>query len=81
MDRAEAYKILSDRLQYFAEDIERLNLKDFSDEYNESLVAENGKTYTLSFKRNQSCLVGTIHDNNNMNFKLLEESIAIEADK
>ena len=78
MDRAESYKLLSERLTYFSEHESCKKLVDEEHEFEESIVGDSGKTYTLSFKLIGTKLTGQIHDNNNANFQLLEESIKIK---
>jgi len=77
MDRAESYKLLSERLMYFSEDESCKRFINREQEFKESILGESGKTYTLSFKQKGTLLTGNIHDNNNANFQLLEESIRV----
>jgi len=77
MDRTESYKLLSERLMYFSEHESCKKFVGHEQEFNESIIGDSGKSYTLSFKQRGTKLTGNIHDNNNANFQLLEESIKI----
>ena len=77
MDRTESYKILSERLMYFSEHESCKKFVGLEQEFEESIIGDSGKNYRLSYKQSGKKLTGKIHDNNNANFQLLEESINI----
>ena len=63
---------------YFSEHESCKKLVGREQEFEESIIGDSGKSYTLSYKQNGTKLTGKIHDNNNANFQLLEESINIK---
>ena len=75
MNRVAAYKLLTDRLQYFAVDPGRVT--DDLLEQGESVVGEDGKTYFLTYKLKAKTLEASVHDGNNAKFEILEEHVVL----
>ena len=63
---------------YFSEVLADKESANLSNEFEESMIGTSGKSYKLTFKLEGYILKGQIHDNNNVSFELLEESIKIQ---